>query len=113
MYFIYIFRNKTNNKVYIGKTNNIERRKIEHLSKSKTPNNGHFYNAIVKYGFDNFELDILFECDNEDIAYQKEEEYIKTYQSNNKKFGYNLTIGGEGLRGISEETRKKMSENAN
>jgi group I intron endonuclease len=111
MYYIYIFKNKTNNKAYIGKTNNIERRQIEHLSKSKTSNNGHFYNAIRKYGFDNFELNILYECENEEQAYLKETDYIKLYKSNDKTFGYNATSGGEGLKGISEDTRKKMSEN--
>lgn len=112
MYYIYIFRNKTNDKIYIGKTNSVERRKIEHLSKSRTLDNRHFYNAIRKYGFDNFELNILFECDIEDEAYLKEIDYIKQYKSNNKNFGYNSTIGGEGLKGISEDTRRKMSENA-
>jgi group I intron endonuclease len=112
MYYIYIFKNKINNKVYVGKTNNIDRRQIEHLSKSKTSNNGHFYNAIRKHGFDNFELNILFACENEDETYIKEIHYIELYQSNDKNLGYNSTTGGEGLKGVSEETRKKMSENA-
>ena len=112
MYYVYIFRNKTNEKVYIGKTNNVDRRQIEHISKSKTSNNGHFYNAIRKYGFDSFEMDILAECENEEQAYLKEIDYIKLYKSNDKTFGYNSTLGGEGLRGASEETRKKMSEAA-
>lgn len=112
MYYIYIFKNKLNSKVYIGKTNNVDRRQIEHLSKSKTSNNSHFYNAIRKYGFDSFELNILSECEDEEQAYLKEIYYIKFYNSNDKKFGYNSTSGGEGLKGISEDTRKKMSENA-
>jgi len=112
MFYIYKLRNRENNKIYIGKTNNVERRQIEHLSRSKTSNNGHFYNAIRKYGFDSFEIEIIFQCENEDEIYTKETEYIKLYLSNNKQFGYNATLGGEGLKGISEETRKKMSENA-
>lgn len=112
MYYIYRFTNKTNGKIYIGKTNNVDRRQVEHLSKSKTSNNGHFYNAIRKYGFDSFELDILIECENEEQAYLKETDFIKQHKSNDKNFGYNSTLGGEGLKGISEDTRKKMSENA-
>lgn len=111
MYYIYRFTNKTNSKLYIGKTNNVDRRQVEHLSKSKTSNNGHFYNAIRKYGFDSFEMDILTECESEEQAYLKETDYIKHYKSNDKNFGYNSTLGGEGLKGISEDTRKKMSEN--
>jgi group I intron endonuclease len=112
MYYIYRFTNRTNGKLYIGKTNNVDRRQIEHLSKSKASNNGHFYNAIRKYGFDSFEMDILDECENEEQAYLKETDYIKHYKSNDKNLGYNSTLGGEGLKGISEDTRKKMSENA-
>jgi group I intron endonuclease len=109
MYYIYIFKNKLNSKIYISKTNNIERRQIEHLSKSKTLDNVYFYNAIRKYGFDNFELSVLSEYENEEQAYLKEMDYIELYKSNNKNFGYNSTAGGEGVRGVSEETRKKMS----
>ena len=110
MYYIYKFTNKINGKVYIGKTNDVERRKIEHLSKSKTDENNHFYNAIKKYGLDNFDLETVAECEDEDLAYTMESDYIAQYQSNDKLLGYNSTTGGEGLRGITEETRKKMSE---
>lgn len=112
MYFIYLFTNKQNGKVYVGKTNDIARRNREHLSESKNNENGHFYNAIRKYGFENFEREILYECENEDETYQMEEYFITKYQSNDKTRGYNSTIGGDGLRGATEETRKKMSENA-
>lgn len=112
MFYVYKFQNKLNDKCYIGKTSNLERRQIEHLSKSKTSTNGHFYNAIRKYGFDNFSISILFECEDESEAYVKETEYIKQYRTNEKYFGYNSTLGGEGLKGVSEDTRKKMSDNA-
>lgn len=111
MFYIYIFKNKLNNKIYIGKTNNIIRRNREHLSESKSGENRHFYNAIRKYGFENFDQKILFECENEDQAYQMEQYYIALHQSNDKSKGYNSTTGGEGLKGITEETRKKMSDN--
>lgn len=112
MFYVYKFQNKLNDKCYIGKTSNLERRQIEHLSKSKTSTNGHFYNAIRKYGFDNFSISIIFECEDESEAYAKETEYIKQYRTNEKSFGYNSTLGGEGLKGVSEDTRKKMSEAA-
>jgi group I intron endonuclease len=111
MYYVYKFTNKTNGKIYIGKTNDVERRKIEHLSKSKTNENNHFYNAIKKYGFDNFDFEIVAEYEDEAVAYNMESYYIAQYQSNDKILGYNSTTGGEGLKGITEETRKKMSDN--
>ena len=111
MYYIYKFTNKTNGKAYIGKTIDVERRKIEHLSRSKTIANNHFYNAIKKYGFDNFDLEILSEHESEDSAYEAESQHIAQYKSNDKALGYNSTTGGEGLKGITDETRKKMSDN--
>ena len=111
MYFIYLFTNKQNSKVYVGKTNNIARRNREHLSESnKTTENRHFYNAIKKYGFESFTHQVIFECENEDEAYEMEQYYIAFYQSNDKTKGYNSTIGGDGVRGINEEARKKLSE---
>lgn len=112
MFYVYIFQNKINNKVYIGKTNNVERRTIEHLSKSRSDVNQHFYNAIRKYGIENFTTKILYECEIEAEAYQWEGYFISFYQANNKEFGYNSTSGGEGLQNASEETKKKMSEAA-
>ena len=105
------FRNRSNGKIYVGKTNNIDRRKIEHLSKSKASTNHHFYNAIKKYGFESFDLEIAYECENEFEIYEKESYYITLYKSNDKSLGYNSTSGGEGLRDASLETRQKMSDN--
>ena len=40
-----------------------------------------------------------------------EKQHISLFQSDNKKYGYNLTKGGDGCSGmiVSNETRKKMS----
>lgn len=54
-----------------------------------------FYNAILKYGWDNIKHEILFETDNKEEALQKEMYYIELYKSNLREFGYNSSIGGE------------------
>lgn len=68
-----------------------------------------FYNAIQKYGFDNFKHEILFDKLTQEEANEKEIELIREYRSNERAFGYNLQDGG--CNGSpTEETRKKMSE---
>ena len=128
--YIYKFTNKINGKVYIGQTYNLQTRLNSHKSKAlkiKTK----FYNAIRKYGWENFELSILSTI----TANTKEElstlldkleiEYIKQY--NSYKSGYNSTLGGHSKRGYklskefsekcrnriySDDTRRKMSISA-
>ena len=73
----------------------------------------HFGSAILKYGWDNFKHEILFDGITKQEACEKEKELIAKYKSNNPQYGYNLSAGGEsGAAGVivSEETRKKLSE---
>lgn len=68
-----------------------------------------FYNAIQKYGFDNFKHEILFDNLTQEEANKKEIELIREYRSNERDFGYNIQDGGHN-GSPSEETRRKMSE---
>ena len=69
-----------------------------------------FFNAILKYGWDNFEHVVLYENLSKKEAIDKEIYLIKYYK--NLNISYNITDGGDGHNGqsVSEETRKKMSE---
>lgn len=69
----------------------------------------HFYNAIKKYGWDNFKHEILFEDLTKEEAEQKEIKLIAEYQSNNRNFGYNIANGGNCAGTVSEETKQKIS----
>ena len=90
---IYKITNKVNNKVYIGQTRyTLEFRWRQHQHKKDST---YFHNAIHKYGIENFELEILEECDIE-LLNSKEMFYIAKYDS--FKNGYNLTIEGDGNR---------------
>ena len=96
-YKIYIHRNKTNGKVYIGQT----KQSLKHRW-----NNGkgyincpYFYHAIEKYGWDNFEHEVLQECSSKDEADDLEIFYISKYKSHKPEFGYNLSLGGGGITG--------------
>lgn len=65
------------------------------------------YNAIKKYGWDNFEHEILKTGLTKEEAKKYESYYIKQYNTL-APFGYNLTGGGEYPDIISEETKQKM-----
>jgi group I intron endonuclease len=73
--------------------------------------NKYFYKAIQKYGWENFKHEILFDNLTEKEAKQNEIELIATHKSNNRKFGYNLTKGGDGIKGYAhtEKTKTKIS----
>lgn len=67
-----------------------------------------FYNAIKKYGWENFKHEILEENLTREEAQKAEKFYIKEFNTLSPN-GYNLTTGGD-LPQFSLETLKKMSE---
>lgn len=70
--------------------------------------NKHFYRAIQKYGWDNFQHIILFNNLTAEQATTIERKLILDWNLLDCNYGYNLSGGGEGA--LSEETRKRMSE---
>lgn len=109
---VYKSTNTINNKCYIGQTvKKLEDRKQLHLYRlnSMKNKNWHFYNALRKYGWDNFEWEVLEECDSKEELDEMEFHYIKQY--NSYENGYNMTLGGDkGTWGLkhTEETKKKI-----
>lgn len=61
-----------------------------------------------KYGFDNFLFEKLDESDDINELNEKEMFWIKYYNSNNKKYGYNLDSGGKSGGKKSDETKRKI-----
>jgi group I intron endonuclease len=68
--------------------------------------------AIKKYGRKFFKKYILGYCSSKEELNLSEKECIAFYCSNDIKYGYNLTEGGEGAANPSEETRQKMAKAA-
>ena len=97
---IYKFTNKINNKVYIGKADNLEERYKSHKRNYDNSNlqdyNTKFYRALRKYGFENFNYEILESNKywTEKVLNQKEIEYIAKYRATEDEYGYNIQKGG-------------------
>ena len=124
---IYLITNKINNKHYVGQTinkrgfkgrynhrgeSNIEKVYNYHsyYKKVNKPYNEYLLNSITKYGFDNFEVNEIF-----DVAFSEEELnikekcWIKVYMSDSFKLGYNKNEGGKNAR-LSDMTKSNLSK---
>lgn len=108
---IYIITNTINNKVYIGRSKDIDSRFSSHKCNLRNNNhiNEHLQRAWNKYGEENFKFEILELCNTVEDTYSKEIFYIEKYNSTNRDNGYNLSLGGEGAGEWSEESRIKLS----
>ena len=107
MYTVYQHRNKINGKVYIGITMQTPEQRWRHGEGYKS--SPHFYAAIQKYGWDNFEHNTLFQNLTKEEACKKEQELIAKYNSMNREYGYNSTSGGD-IFVMNEETKQKISQ---
>lgn len=110
-WYVYIHKNLINNKIYIGIT--CKKPKDRWRGGANYKHNIYFNNAILKYGWDNFEHIIFAEKLNKDKAQLMERMLIRLWKSNQRKHGYNLSSGGESSRvgcRHSEETRQKLRE---
>lgn len=106
MGIIYCYKNKTNGKRYIGQTINPQQRKSAHISDS-THIDTKFYRAVRKYGWDNFEYEILAESEDRNELDKLEVDFIKSF--NSIENGYNIRSGGEHPT-MGEETKKKLQQ---
>lgn len=110
IHYIYCYTNRINNKKYIGQTNNLERRKKQHIQDSIHCHKGHeisynlpFHSAIRKYGIDNFDFEILKIIDTEDWneVNDIESKYINDFQTICPN-GYNLQAQGKANKGLNK-----------
>lgn len=109
---IYQIKNLANNKTYIGQSVDIEQRWRCHKSDLNNNQHGneHLQRSWNKYSCEMFEFSILEECDISKLD-ELENKYIILYNTTDSNFGYNIEIGGNLGKRISEETRRKISEN--
>lgn len=108
---VYVHINKINGKRYVGITSlNINDRWRNGDGYKKQI----FGRAIEKYGWDNFEHIIVADGLTADIANEMEKTLISEWKTQDSQYGYNIVDGGGGICGykFTDESRRKMSESA-
>lgn len=114
-YCIYIVKNISNNKVYIGQTTDPKVRKNQHfslLSRNKHPNI-HLQSSYNKYGKNCFVFEIIEILENKTLLTSRESYWTEFYKQTTTI--YNKRICVESNKGYkfgprSEEVKKKISQ---
>lgn len=110
-YTIYKHTNKVNGKVYIGLT------KCKDLTRRWAGGHGYkqckfFFSAIVRYGWLNFDHEILETgIQTKAEAAEREKHYVKEYRSRNPRYGYNIQEGGFNSKAFSAQGYKNAVAN--
>lgn len=102
---IYLVTNKINGHQYVGQSIDIKRRWVEHKCPSNIANDRTINKAYRKYGFDNFDYQVIEEC-SEEMLDEREKFWINKLHP-----VYNMNEGGVGNKGHhhSESTKKILS----
>ena len=108
-YSVYVHENKINHKRYVGITKQ-ELNERWHNGKNykESPR---FYNAIKKYGWNNFDHYTVASGLSQEEASEMEISLIRKWNLQDDQYGYNIKDGGQGGP-IAEETKIKIG-NAN
>ena len=112
---VYMIRNKTNGKVYIGESKDIRTRWSKYRWGATTTFNYHetarpITQALRHEGIDNFEFIILASGDvftDINLRLSLEAQYIAQYKSDNPEFGYNISSGFEHFRSADGNSREQ------
>ena len=110
MIFIIYKATFKNKKSYIGFTSRtLHIRKLEHKSLSKNPKT-YFQRSLNKY--QTAKWSILYQCNDITLAKKMEKIFIQEYKTYDCMYGYNLTLGGEGVIGLvhTQETKEKIKK---
>ncbi len=104
---IYKYTSKTTGKCYIGQVleYRLELRKNRHKYDKRDI---HFYRARDKYGYDDFDFEIVEKDIEQEKLNEREIYWISFYDSFNN--GYNSTNGGDGGNTYAKRSEEQMAE---
>lgn len=123
---VYVLTNLTNNKKWVGQSNNLRTRLINHYNLLKrNQNSKRIQSDYNKEHYFRFEIIKIMPNSTKNERKELEEYYTELYRSNEKEYGYNIYTGNkpnkEKIEQMSqlnrdrictEETRRKMSISA-
>lgn len=116
---IYVVTNLKNNYQYVGQSVDIQKRfTSHHLCDYNNPKNccydTKFYQALRKYGLDAFKVEIVEECNREEL---NQKEIIWITKLNSFHNGYNSTEGGttrsEHIHSAETEEKRRLTREKN
>lgn len=112
MFSLYTLHNKNNGKLYVGQTStSLAKRWRQHLAVARFGSPYYISKAIRKHGPDVFEMDEISSGLTKEQVNNLEKVWIILLQSSEAQYGYNCTLGGDGVI-PNEETRYKMGNGA-
>lgn len=104
---IYKITNLLNNKYYVGQTwQPMKDRFAQHAQRNDSVK---LYNAMEKYGSNNFTIECLTVVSTQTLADFYETYFISRFKSNDRDVGYNISNGGRGVGKHTPQTKEKIS----
>ena len=105
MYCVYV-HHFPNGKKYVGVTS--WKPELRWGANGRNYKNSYMTNAIKKYGWNNIKHEIVAQNLTAEQASEMEIKLIRKYNSANRKYGYNISLGGIDRKICSEETKEKL-----
>lgn len=114
VFSLYVITHRESSKRYFGITGRVpEERYKEHIwtatAKSGKKRKDKIHKALEKHGIHAFDFDVLFTLPSHEEACLAEQLFIAKYQNTDRRYGYNITIGGEYVI-LNEEANKRRAE---
>lgn len=109
---IYFIVNKTNDKKYIGSTNNFFDRQYQHINSLRRRKHHSILlqRAWDKYGEENFEFVIIASVVDKSKLIEIEQSFLDEFKTYDNHFGYNVCQIAENPTSIPESSKKKAIE---
>ena len=110
-FYVYKITNSINNKIYVGQTTEtLKQRFSRHIGYQLRDSNykSKIHRAMIKYGVENFSIELLEEVSNQDEL--NEREYYWIHKLDTIKNGYNINDSGKKCGGDTLSNNPNLKE---